>query len=138
LFAVLFRVVNLSALQTVRIIDVEGFPLRVEVDGAQATFAVSVARGLGPAEGQVYLRADGGRVHVGDTGVEVTHGAERLVDVAGVNGRREPVRNAVGDVDGLLEVLAWNHAHHGTEDFFLSNAHVRVNVSEHSWFEEPT
>src|SRR5262249_52011581 len=79
LFAVLFRVVNLSALQTVRIIDVEGFPLRVEVDGAQATFAVSVARGLGSAEGQVYLRADGGRVHVRDTGVEVTHGAERLV-----------------------------------------------------------
>src|SRR5262249_30590612 len=85
-FRRLFRIVNLSALQAVRVINVNGLPLRVKIDCAQAAFAMAVARGLGSAEREMYFRADGRRVHIGDSGIDVAHSAERLLNVTGVKG----------------------------------------------------
>src|SRR6516165_10355790 len=46
---VLFGGIDLSALQLVRVVDINRFPLRVEVDGAQAAFAMTVAGGFSTA-----------------------------------------------------------------------------------------
>src|SRR6478672_4411530 len=54
--------VDLRFLQLVGVIDVDRLPLRVEVDCADAALAVSVASGLGTAEGQMDLRTDRGRI----------------------------------------------------------------------------
>src|SRR5574341_2032052 len=90
--------IDLGPLELIRVIHVDGLPLGIEINGADAAFAVPVAGLLGAAEGQVHLGADGGRVHVGDAGVEVAHGAEGQIHVAGVDGGGEPV----GDVVGVL------------------------------------
>jgi len=84
-------------LQRVGVIDVDSFPLGVEVDGADAAFAVSIARGLGAAEGQVDFGADGRSVDVGDAGFEVANGSEGFVDVFGVERRRQSVLDVVGE-----------------------------------------
>src|SRR3954468_5300426 len=78
----LFAGIDLRALQAVRVIHVHGLPLRIEIDGADATFAVSVPCSLYPPDRQVDLRADGRRVHVRDAGIQVAHRAIRLVHIA--------------------------------------------------------
>src|SRR4051812_45599535 len=50
--------IDLRLLQFVTVIHVHALPLGVEVDGRVAAFAMSVARGLHAAEGQVNFRAD--------------------------------------------------------------------------------
>ncbi len=85
----------------------------------------------------MHLRADGGRVHIGDAGVNVAHGLKGLVHVAGIDGGRETIGHAVGYVDGLFEGLAGNHAGYGAEDFLLGDAHPRIDISEHRGFKKP-
>src|SRR5438445_1102319 len=67
--------VDLRPLQLARVVDVDALPLAEEVECRLAYFAVAVAGGLGAAEGQVRLRADGAVVHVTQTRVEVPHAA---------------------------------------------------------------
>src|SRR5438270_121450 len=81
--------------------------------------AVAVAGLLDSAEREVRLRADGRRVHVEDAGVHVAHGDEGIVDVAGVDGRRQSVLHAVADGDGLLERFALHHCRDRPEDLLL-------------------
>src|SRR5438067_94861 len=81
----LLGAVDLGFLQAVGVIDVYRFPLAVKVDRADAAFAVSIARGLNAAEGQVNFCADGGSVDVGDAGVQVAYGLKRPVHVASVD-----------------------------------------------------
>src|SRR5215471_18675042 len=133
----LFRI-DLRALQLIRIVDVDRLPLCIKVDSAQSAFAMPVARGLGPAERQVHLGADGRRVYVSDAGVDITHGAEGLVDVASIDGRRKPIRNPVGDIDGLVESLATDQADHRPKYLFLGDAHLGIDVSEYRGLEEPS
>src|SRR5579884_3269589 len=57
----LLACINLGPLQLVRIIHVDGFPLRVKVNCAQAALAVSIACGLGPAKRQVDFGANSRR-----------------------------------------------------------------------------
>src|SRR5579864_9687234 len=94
----LFWPVNLRFLQLVRIIHVDGLPLGIKINGAQAAFAVAVARLLDAAKGQVHLGADGGRVDVGNARFQVAHGGEGLVDITSVDGGGEPVFDVVGDL----------------------------------------
>ena len=101
----LFPGVDLRPLQLVGVIDVDGFPGGVEVERAGAAFAMAVAGLLDAAEGQMDFGADGGRVDVGDAGFQVAHGAEGAVDVARVERGGEAVMDAVGDFDGLVEVV---------------------------------
>src|SRR5271170_1588826 len=111
--------VDLGLLQFVRVIDVDGLPLGVEVDRANAAFAVAVAGGFGAAEGQMHFGADGGRVDVGDAGVEVANGGEGLVHIFGVERGGQAVLDAVGDLDGIFQVIAGDDGDDGAEDFFL-------------------
>src|SRR5258706_515006 len=59
-------VIDLRALEFVRVVDVESLPLGVEVDGSDGGFAMAVASLLGSAERQVCFRTDGWRVDVDD------------------------------------------------------------------------
>src|SRR5882762_4904731 len=70
----LFRVVDLGALELVGVVDVEGFPFGVEIDGGDCGFAVAVAGFLSAAEGQVSFGADGSRAHIDHPAAETAHG----------------------------------------------------------------
>src|SRR5208337_3232862 len=91
----LIGAIDLRLLQLVGVIHVHGFPLGVEVDRADAALAVSVAGGLGAAEGQVYFGADGRSVDVSDPGLKVADGGECLVHVLRVQRRRQSVFDVV-------------------------------------------
>src|SRR5580658_4856878 len=62
----LLRVVDLRALQLVRVVDVDGFPSGEEVEGAEA-FTVAVASALDAAEGKMDFCTDGGSIDVSDS-----------------------------------------------------------------------
>src|SRR3989304_8268191 len=122
--------VNLRPLQGAAVIHVDALPFRENVDAGDAGLAVTVARLLDAAEGQVDFSADGGGVDVNDAGVEVAHGREGTVDVLRVDGGGQPVDHSVGDLDALLEAVKRNHGDHRPEDLFLRDAHLRVAVAE--------
>src|ERR1044072_8907319 len=85
------RVVDLSLLQLARVVDVDRLPLAEDVERGLARLAVAVARVLRAAEREVHLGADRARVDVRDPRDQVAHRAERLVDVAREDRRRQPV-----------------------------------------------
>src|SRR5208337_4800009 len=91
----LLRPVDLRLLQLVGVIHVHRLPLGIEVDGADAAFAVTVAGGLGAAEGKVNFRSDGWRIDVGDSRLKIADRSKRLVHILCVEGRRQAVLNVV-------------------------------------------
>src|SRR6266849_2082752 len=103
------RGVNLRALQPVGEVHVERLPLRVEINRRYPGLAVTIAGLLGAAKGQVGLGADGGRVDVDDASVEIAHGLEGPVDVAGVDRGRKAIGHAVRDLERLFEVVGRDH-----------------------------
>src|SRR5580704_1927691 len=131
-------VINLGALEFVGVVDVDGFPLREEVDGGDGGFAVAVAGLLGAAEGEMRFGPDSGRVHIDDAGVKVPHRGKGAIDVARIDGRGEAVRHAVGDFDSLLKTINRNERNHGTKDFFLGDAHFELAIAEDRWLVEPS
>src|SRR5579859_3172296 len=133
----LFSRIDLRALQFVRKIDVDRFPLGVKINRPKAALAMSVAGGLGAAKGQMHLSANRWRIYIRDTGVNVAHGAERLIYVARVDRRREPIRHAVGDLNRLIEAVDGDEAEHRAKDFLLGNAHLLIHVSEDRRLKEP-
>src|SRR5262245_11202279 len=54
----------------------------------------------------------------------------RLRDVACPNSSRKTVRRPVGALDDLIEILERNDAHHRTEDLFLGDFHLVLNVGK--------
>src|SRR5215471_138500 len=134
----LFPCINLGPLQPVRVVNVNRFPLGVEINCANSAFAMPVSRGLDAAEGEMHLCSDGRRIYIRDAGIDVAHGTKRPVHVARVDGGREPVRDAVGSLNGLLKILTWHQADYWTEDLFLANAHAGVYISEDGGLEEPS
>ena len=82
-----FPGVNLGPLQFIGVVYINRLPLCIKIHRAQPAFAMAVSRGLSAAKGLVTFRPDGGGIHIRDTGIEVAHGAKRLVDVASVDGR---------------------------------------------------
>src|SRR5580658_1514863 len=97
---------------------------------------MAVAGLLDAAEGEMDFGSDGGGVDVGDAGFEVAHGAEGAVDVVRVEGGGEAVLDAVGDIDGVVEVCALEDADHRSEDFFLGDAHAGFDFGEDGGGEE--
>src|SRR6185437_6003785 len=128
--------VNLGALEFVGVVDVDGFPGGVEVEGSGSAFAVAVAGLLDTAEGEVNFGSDSWGVDVGDAGLEVADGAESLVHVAGVESGGKAVLDAVGGFDGFVEVCNFNEADDGAEDLFAGDAHFRFYGAEDGGGEE--
>src|SRR4051812_27512948 len=86
-----------------RVVVVDRLDLGVEVDGGLALLARSDAGVLDSAERQLGLAADRGRVHVDDPAFDLLDEAEDRRGVARVDARREPVLDARGDLERLLE-----------------------------------
>ena len=99
---------------------------------------MAVAGLFGAAEGQVNFRADGRSVHVGDAGVEIARGHEGFINIARIDGRGEPVLHAIGNFQGIFKAVTGNHRHHGAEDFFLGDAHFRMDISKDCRLVEPS
>src|SRR6185312_3922959 len=118
IFSDLLPGVNLGALEFVGVVDVDGFPGGVEVEGSGAAFAVAVAGLLDSAEGEMDFGSDSWRIDVGDSGLQITDGAEGLVYVAGVERGGKAVLDAVGGLHGFVEVCNFDEADDGAEDFF--------------------
>src|SRR5712692_2176944 len=133
----LFGVVDLGALELVGVVDVEGLPFGVEIDGGDGCLAVAVAGFLGAAERQMGFGADGWRVDVDDAGEQVADGVKGAIHVARVDRRGESVGNAVGYFHGFLQASDGDYGNHRAEDFFLRDAHLWIAVAEHGRFVEP-
>src|SRR5713101_3120096 len=131
-------IVNLGALELVRVIDVNSFPLGEEIDGGDGGLAMSVAGLLGAAEGQVGFGANRGRIHVDDPRVEIAGCLKCAVHLACVDRSRKTVDDAVGNIDGLLEIVHRNHGNDRSEDFLLSDAHLWRAIAKHGGSVEPT
>src|ERR1700739_3746565 len=108
-------VIDLRALQFVRIIDIDRLPLREEINGRHGRFAMPVPGLLGAAERQMSFRADGRSVDVNNPGIEILDGSEGPVYIAGVNGGGKSIGNAIGHFNSLLEAVDRNHGNHWAE-----------------------
>src|SRR5687767_1868533 len=84
-------IVNLGALEAAAEVDVDRLPLGVGVERGVAGLAMPVSRFLPATEWQVRLGPRRARVDVNDAGLEVAHGPERGVRIAGEDRRREAV-----------------------------------------------
>src|SRR5437870_5574847 len=85
----------------------------------------------------MHLGPDGGRIDIGNSGIEVAHGGERFVHVFRVERRRKAILNVVSYRDGIFEIVAGDDRHDGAEDFFLGDAHLGIDVDEHRRLHEP-
>src|SRR5258708_6639975 len=84
----------------------------------------------------MYLGSNSRCVDVGNASIEITHGDKSLVHIASVKRRGQAVFNVVRNEDGVVKTLTWNNGDHGTEDFFLRDAHFGINIAENGWLHE--
>ena len=98
---------------------------------------MAVARGLGATERQVHFRTNRRGVDVGNTGIEVAHSSEGPVHVLRVQRRRKPVLYIIGNDNRILQVFAPDYRDHGSEDFFLGDAHFGIDITEDGGLHEP-
>src|SRR5258708_31247445 len=131
------RRVNVGPVQTVRVVNVNGFPLREKINRGDGRLAVAIAGLLGAAKWEMRFGADGGGVDVDDARVDVARGVESFVDVARVNGGGKPEHDAVSDVESFVETIRGKHGNHRTEDLFLGDAHLRAAIPKNSALEKP-
>ena len=61
---------------------------------------------------------------------------ESFVHVFGVERRRQSVVDAVRDLDGVFEIVASDDRNHRPEYFLLRDAHLAIDVDEHSRLHE--
>src|SRR5256885_7827769 len=97
---------------------------------------MAIARGLGTSKGKMNFSANRRRVDVSNSGIQIAHGCECLVDVASVDRRRQTVFNVVGNLDRVLEVLARNDRDNRSENFFLRDAHLGIDIAEYGRLHE--
>src|SRR4029453_11175217 len=98
-------VVNLRPLEPAAEVDVDRLPLGERVERSVARLAVAVPGLLPAAEREVGLGSGRAGVDVDDAGLEVAHGPERGVRVAGEDRRREAVTGLVDRGDRALVVV---------------------------------
>src|ERR1700691_1462126 len=107
-YSLLVFPVDLRLLQLVRIVDVDGLTFRIEIDRSDAALAVAVPCCFGASKGQIHFGADGGRVDVGDAGIQVANCRKSLVDVLRVKRGGQAVLDSIRDFDRVFEVVARN------------------------------
>ena len=83
------------------------------------------------------FRADGGCIDIDDASVEIAKGSECGVNVPRVDRGGQAVGNVVGKVNSLLEIVDRNDRDNRAEDFFLSDAHLGMAISEDRRLVEP-
>ena len=98
---------------------------------------MAVAGLLGTAEGQVGLRANGRRVHVDTSGVQIASGLEGAVHVARIDGGGQTIRHTIRYVDSLLKSVDGDYRHHRAKDLLLRHAHFRRAIAKHGRRVEP-
>src|SRR3990172_9225176 len=128
--------VDLRLLWPAGVVDVDGLPLAVGVEGGRAGLAIAVAGAAGAAEGQLHLGADGAGVYIDDAGGYLFHRLERHAHVARIDGGDQTVGHVVVDRHRLVEVGEGDDVGHGAEDLLLSDAHAGPDVREDGGLEE--
>src|SRR4029077_6350355 len=98
--------------------------------GGLTCFAMAVAGVFRTAEREMHLGSDRSRVDVRDSGLQVAHRPEGLVDVAREDGRGESVPDPVRDANRFVEVLDADQCRRGAEDLLLGDPHLRVDLAE--------
>src|SRR3989344_5968353 len=117
--------VDLGPLQFARIIDVDGFPFRKNIERLRARFAVAVSGTLRASEGKVDLRPDRRRVDVGDPGLHIADRAHHPVNVLGVNGPRKAVDAVIEHLNRFVEGFHPDQNRHRAEYLLLRDGHAR-------------
>src|SRR5579885_3573931 len=115
----------------------DGFGLREEQEVvATAGFGVGAGH-VEAAEGvDADERAGTLAIEVEVADVEVLFGLLDAFRVGRVERAGQAVFGLVGDVHGILEVPRFDEGQHGTEDLFLGDARVRVDIGYDGWLEE--
>src|SRR5712671_3361855 len=98
---------------------------------------MAVASSLSSSEGKMNFGANRGSVDIGNAGIQIANGGEGLVHVFRVERRRESVLDAVRNPDSIFQVITRNNRNHRPEDFFLRDAHLRVDIAEYRRLHEP-
>src|SRR5947209_9944636 len=101
-FALLF-LVDLRALQLVRIIHTDRLPLRVEVDRADAAFAMPITGLLHASERQMNLRADSRSIDVRDARIDVANSRKRAIHILRIDRARQTVLDRIRNLDRLFK-----------------------------------
>ncbi len=102
--------VHLRLLELARVVPVHRLPARELIEHPDPRLAAAVARLAVPAEGKVRLGARGRVVHRHHSRAHPLAEAEGPLGVVRVDGRRQPVAVAVGQVHRLVEVAELGHA----------------------------
>src|SRR5258706_4472071 len=98
---------------------------------------MAVARVLGTTERKLDFSSDRWRVHINNSGLEIPHGAVRLIHIPRVDRSRQAVLNSVSDLDGFVKIIEGEQRDNRAEDFFLSDAHAGIDVSKNRGLVEP-
>src|SRR5260370_31680955 len=97
--------------------------------GSNGGFGVAVAGLLRAPEGQVGLGADRRRVHVDNSGVEITGSLKGTIHVSRVDRGGKSVSHAVRHINGLFEAVNRDHRDNWAKNLLLRNAHIRRTIS---------
>ena len=55
-----------------------------------------------------------------------------------IHGAGEPVFGIVGELHGVIEIPGFGHGQHRSENLFLKNASLRIDIGNHGWLDEVT
>jgi hypothetical protein len=129
--------VDLRALQSPAVIDIERFPFAKGVERGLPGFARAVSGASRATKGELHFAANRAGVNIDDAGRQLAHRGECAVNVLRVNGTDEAVGHVVIDGDGFLKAAGFDDAYHWTKNFLTGDAHRRGDVVEHRWTIEP-
>jgi hypothetical protein len=129
--------VDLRALQSPAVIDIERFPFAKGVERSLPGFARTVAGASRASKGELHLAANRAGVNIDDAGRQLPHRRKCSVDAPGVDGTDEAVGGVVIDGDGLLEAAGFDDAHDRAKNFLTRNAHRRGDIVEDGRMIEP-
>src|SRR3954471_16293718 len=94
---------------------------------------MAIASRLSSTKWKVHFGADCRSVDVSNSGIQVAHGSKGFVDIASVDRRRQTVLDVVGNLDRVFEIFTRDDRDHWSENFFLSDAHLGIDVAEDGW-----
>src|SRR5438874_12815596 len=70
--------------------------------------------------------------------MDAARDAQTTLNVGGEHRSVKAITRIVRNSNCLVLCLVWDHRHYGTENLFLSDNGVRINVSEDRRFDEPS